>query len=91
MEWAAAEGAKVVNMSLGGGPTDGTDPLSQAVNRITADTGTLFVVAAGNDGTDEYGRQPRRRRGRTDRRRRRPRRRTGRLLQPRPAASATTA
>jgi subtilisin family serine protease len=53
MEWAAAEGAKVVNMSLGGGPTDGTDPLSQAVNDITAASGTLFVVAAGNDGADE--------------------------------------
>ena len=53
MEWAAAEGAKVVNMSLGGGPTDGTDPLSQAVNDITAQTGTLFVVAAGNEGQDE--------------------------------------
>ncbi len=50
MEWAAASGAEVVNMSLGGGPTDGTDPLSQAVNRITADSGTLFVVSAGNDG-----------------------------------------
>ncbi|TCC56921.1 peptidase S8 [Kribbella pittospori] len=53
MEWAAAEGAKVVNMSLGGGPTDGTDPLSQAVNDISAQTGTLFVVSAGNDGADE--------------------------------------
>ncbi|MEU8226005.1 S8 family serine peptidase [Kribbella sp. NPDC048915] len=52
MEWAAAEGAKVVNMSLGGGPTDGTDPLSEAVNDITARTGTLFVVSAGNDGAD---------------------------------------
>ncbi|HEY3556373.1 MAG TPA: S8 family serine peptidase [Kribbella sp.] len=53
MEWAAAEGAKVVNMSLGGDATDGTDPLSQAVNDITAQTGTLFVVAAGNEGRDE--------------------------------------
>ncbi|MFC6157910.1 S8 family peptidase [Kribbella jiaozuonensis] len=53
MEWAANEGAKVVNMSLGGGATDGTDPLSQAVNDITAQTGTLFVVAAGNEGQDE--------------------------------------
>ncbi|ADB29197.1 peptidase S8 and S53 subtilisin kexin sedolisin [Kribbella flavida DSM 17836] len=53
MEWAAAEGAKVVNMSLGGGATDGTDPLSQAVNDITADSGTLFVVAAGNEGQDQ--------------------------------------
>ncbi|GAA1709028.1 S8 family serine peptidase [Kribbella yunnanensis] len=53
MEWAAAKGAKVVNMSLGGGPTDGTDPMSQAVNDISARTGTLFVVAAGNDGPSE--------------------------------------
>ncbi|MFY1669971.1 S8 family serine peptidase [Plantactinospora sp. WMMB334] len=52
MEWAAEQGAAVVNMSLGGGPTDGTDPLSEAVDRITADTGTLFVVAAGNEGAD---------------------------------------
>ncbi|QNE19928.1 S8 family serine peptidase [Kribbella qitaiheensis] len=53
MEWAAAEGARVVNMSLGGEPTDGTDPLSLAVNDITARTGMLFVIAAGNDGADE--------------------------------------
>ena len=51
MEWAAANGADVVNMSLGGlRPSDGTDPLSQAVDRITAQTGVLFVVAAGNSG-----------------------------------------
>jgi len=53
MEWAAAEGAKVINMSLGGEATDGTDPLSQAVDDITAQTGTLFVVSAGNEGRDE--------------------------------------
>jgi subtilisin family serine protease len=51
MEWAAANGADVVNMSLGSQlPSDGTDPVSQAVNRITAETGTLFVIAAGNSG-----------------------------------------
>jgi subtilisin family serine protease len=50
MEWAAASGAEIVNLSLGGDPTDGTDPLSQAVNRLTAETDTLFVVAAGNAG-----------------------------------------
>ncbi|MPZ28164.1 MAG: S8 family serine peptidase [Micromonosporaceae bacterium] len=51
MEWAAEDaGADVVSMSLGSGPTDGTDPASQAVNRLTASTGTLFVIAAGNDG-----------------------------------------
>ncbi|MFJ4923816.1 S8 family serine peptidase [Streptomyces sp. NPDC088725] len=51
MEWAAAEGARVVNMSLGSEtPTDGTDPMSAAVDELTASTGTLFVVAAGNSG-----------------------------------------
>ncbi|MEV1145941.1 S8 family serine peptidase [Micromonospora sp. NPDC049799] len=50
MEWAARSGATVVNMSLGGAPTDGTDPMSQAVNDLTASTGALFVVAAGNEG-----------------------------------------
>ncbi|GAB1516022.1 S8 family serine peptidase [Actinophytocola sp. KF-1] len=50
MEWAARSGADVVNMSLGGDPTDGSDPLSQAVDALTAETGTLFVVSAGNSG-----------------------------------------
>ncbi|MGW9032968.1 S8 family serine peptidase, partial [Streptomyces sp. NPDC055722] len=51
MEWATGEHAKVVNMSLGSDEdTDGTDPLSQAVDNLTASTGTLFVVAAGNAG-----------------------------------------
>ncbi|MBP2474390.1 subtilisin family serine protease [Crossiella equi] len=47
MEWAAGK-AKVVSMSIGGGPTDGTDPMAQAVNRISRETGALFVIAAGN-------------------------------------------
>ncbi|MFJ7947826.1 S8 family peptidase [Streptomyces sp. NPDC096354] len=51
MEWAASQHAKVVNMSLGSDvETDGTDPMSQAVNTLTASTDTLFVVAAGNAG-----------------------------------------
>lgn len=53
MEWAANQGAKVINMSVGGLATDGTDPLSQAVNQISEATGALFVVAAGNDGVTE--------------------------------------
>ncbi|WP_181776425.1 S8 family serine peptidase [Amycolatopsis pittospori] len=53
MQWAADQGAKVVNLSLGGFPSDGTDPLSQAVNRFTEQSGMLFVVAAGNDGLDQ--------------------------------------
>ncbi|MDT0141410.1 S8 family serine peptidase [Microbacterium sp. PRC9] len=51
MEWAA-ENADIVNMSLGGGPTDGTDPLSLALDALSAQTDALFVVAAGNDGLD---------------------------------------
>jgi len=48
MEWAAAKGAAVANLSLGGDVTDGTDELSLAVNRISRDTGLLMVIAAGN-------------------------------------------
>ncbi|GAA1697893.1 S8 family serine peptidase [Kribbella yunnanensis] len=52
MEWAATEvKAKIVNLSLGGGDTPEIDPLEEAVNRLTAQTGTLFVVAAGNEGS----------------------------------------
>jgi subtilisin family serine protease len=49
MEWAAPR-ARVINMSLGGQPTDGTDPMSQALDTLTAQHGTLFIVAAGNSG-----------------------------------------
>jgi len=53
MQWAAVEQhARVINMSLGGGPTDGTDPMSQVVDQLTAETGALFVIAAGNSGAD---------------------------------------
>ncbi|MFI9628312.1 S8 family serine peptidase [Streptomyces sp. NPDC052042] len=49
MEWAKAEGADVVSMSLGSSvPDDGTDPMSQAVDALSADGGPLFVIAAGN-------------------------------------------
>jgi subtilisin family serine protease len=52
MEWAAPQ-ADVVNMSVGSDfPSDGTDPLSQAVDALTEQHGTLFVVAAGNSGPD---------------------------------------
>ncbi|MER5983679.1 S8 family serine peptidase [Streptomyces sp. NPDC001787] len=49
MEWAKAEGADVVSMSLGSPvPDDGSDPMSQAVDALSADGGPLFVIAAGN-------------------------------------------
>jgi subtilisin family serine protease len=52
MQWAVARGARVVNLSLGGDPTDGTDPMSAAVDELSAAGGTLFVVSAGNEGED---------------------------------------
>ncbi|MEE6259274.1 S8 family serine peptidase [Plantactinospora sonchi] len=51
LEWAVTEaGAKVVNLSLGSAPSDGTDPVSQAVDRLSTEHGTLVVAAAGNRG-----------------------------------------
>ncbi|MFF3023731.1 S8 family serine peptidase [Gottfriedia sp. NPDC057948] len=50
MEWAAHH-AKVVSMSLSSQEaSDGKDPMSQAVNRLSKETGALFVIAAGNRG-----------------------------------------
>lgn len=56
MEWAArTEHAKVINMSLGDSTRHGqNDPVSQALNKLTAETGALFVVAAGNGGPGPY-------------------------------------
>ena len=52
MEWAVDQGADVVNMSLGRRRrSDGTDPLSQAIDELSATSDTLFVVAAGNAAT----------------------------------------
>ena len=55
IEWAAEQGADVVNLSLGGGDTPGLDPLEAAVDKFSADKGILFAVSAGNDG--EFGEQ----------------------------------
>ena len=52
MEWAATQ-APVVNMSLGTQEaSDGTDPISQAVDDLSQSTGALFVVSAGNQGCE---------------------------------------
>ncbi|WP_237553764.1 S8 family serine peptidase [Streptomyces sp. SID6137] len=52
MEWAARDvHARIVSMSLGSSdPSDGTDPMSQALDSLSQETGALFVVAAGNTG-----------------------------------------
>ncbi|MGW3664704.1 S8 family serine peptidase [Streptomyces sp. NPDC005141] len=50
MEWAARDQqARIISMSLGGSG-DATDPMSQAVDRLSRETGALFVIAAGNSG-----------------------------------------
>jgi subtilisin family serine protease len=51
LEWAVAQKAKVVNLSLGGSSQE-AGPLDQAVDRWTREAGTLFVVAAGNNGRE---------------------------------------
>ncbi|MEV0094982.1 S8 family serine peptidase [Streptomyces sp. NPDC050738] len=52
MEWASRDiDAKVISMSLGSQEaSDGTDPMAQAVNTLSQETGALFVIAAGNVG-----------------------------------------
>ncbi|MEU6226968.1 S8 family serine peptidase [Streptomyces sp. NPDC047042] len=56
MEWAVAQGADVVNLSLGSTDSPGIDPLEETVNRLSAESDALFVIAAGNEGTEgEFG------------------------------------
>ncbi|MBB5857567.1 S8 family serine peptidase [Amycolatopsis umgeniensis] len=50
IDWVVAQGAKIVNLSLGAGVSDGADPLSEQIDTLSAKSGTLFVVAAGNSG-----------------------------------------
>ncbi|MGW6056486.1 S8 family peptidase [Streptomyces sp. NPDC055189] len=50
MDWAAEQGADIVNLSLGGTDTPGVDPLEAQVNKLSAEKGILFAIAAGNDG-----------------------------------------
>ncbi|MEU0068143.1 S8 family serine peptidase [Streptomyces sp. NPDC006332] len=53
MQWAAHSGAKIVSMSLGGDASGPSDVLSETVDELSASTGTLFVIAAGNSGPSE--------------------------------------
>ena len=56
MQWAVAQGANVVSMSLGGqaGSPSIDDPVVQALDDLTASSGALFVVAAGNSGSGRF-------------------------------------
>ncbi|MFC7583854.1 S8 family serine peptidase [Nonomuraea antimicrobica] len=55
MTWAAENGARIANLSLGSSDTPGDDPAEQAVNNLSEKYGTLFVIAAGNDGPQTLG------------------------------------
>ncbi|MFI0167734.1 S8 family peptidase [Streptomyces sp. NPDC017095] len=55
MEWAADQGADVINLSLGGYDTPEIDPLEAEVNKLSAEKGVLFAIAAGNDGPQSIG------------------------------------
>jgi subtilisin family serine protease len=52
MEWAAAEGAHVINMSLGAADTPELDPVEALVNKLSKEKGVLFAISAGNSGPD---------------------------------------
>ena len=51
LDWSVANGAQIVNLSLGGGavPEDGRDPLALAVTAARRN-GVTVLVAAGNEG-----------------------------------------
>ncbi|MFG3203390.1 S8 family serine peptidase [Streptomyces sp. NPDC048192] len=55
MEWAASQGASVVNLSLGGYDSPGIDPLEAEVNKLSTTKNILFAIAAGNDGPQSIG------------------------------------
>ncbi|KAB2349454.1 S8 family peptidase [Actinomadura rudentiformis] len=53
MRWATEENkADIVSMSLGATPSATTEILDQAVNDLSRSTGALFVIAAGNSGSN---------------------------------------
>ena len=53
MEWAVAQGADVISMSLGsnGAPAACNDPMSSAAQELASTSSSLFVIAAGNTGS----------------------------------------
>lgn len=54
LDYAANNGAKVVNMSFGGPSTPGGDPVVADAVSYAWGKGVVLVAAAGNDGSSEY-------------------------------------
>ncbi|AZK95621.1 S8 family serine peptidase [Streptomyces sp. SID5473] len=50
IDWAVAQGADIINMSLGGADTPEVDLLEAHVNKVSKEKGVLFAIAAGNEG-----------------------------------------
>ncbi len=71
MEWAAAQGADVINLSLGGYDTPEIDPLEAEVNKLSAEKGHPVRDRRGQRGSpvDRFARQRGRRAHRGRRRR----------------------
>ncbi len=44
-----------MNLSLGGQDTPDIDPLEAEVNKLSAEKGILFAIAAGNEGPESIG------------------------------------
>lgn len=57
IDYAVAHGAKVLSNSWGGKGDDGNKALYEAIDRAKAKD-VLFIAAAGNDGTDNDGKDP---------------------------------
>ncbi|MFI6099072.1 S8 family serine peptidase [Lentzea sp. NPDC051213] len=55
IEWAVEQQADVVNMSLGGHDSPLLDPMEILINKVSQETGTLFVIASGNAGPNSVG------------------------------------
>ncbi|GAA2239199.1 S8 family serine peptidase [Streptomyces amakusaensis] len=55
VDWAVAQGADIVNLSLGGRDTPEIDPVEAQINKVTAEKGVFFAVASGNSGPNSIG------------------------------------